>query len=208
MNEISAAPQRGRHKRGHVLPPRAKRTGREAWIEAARSALISGGVAAVRIELLAKTLSLTTGSFYWHYKDRDDLFRELLKDWEITNSTALFRAAADAGDDPRAKMSAIVDVWIEERGYSPAYDAALRDWARISKAAETAVRRVDRKRIALLKQVFIALGYEQRRAFIRARITYFHQLGYYAMRINESREIRRRLKPLYIEALLGEAASD
>ncbi|MEL7090070.1 MAG: TetR family transcriptional regulator, partial [Planctomycetota bacterium] len=36
-------------------------------------ALISGGVEAVRIMRLATALSVTRGSFYWHFEDRDDL---------------------------------------------------------------------------------------------------------------------------------------
>jgi len=34
-------------------------------------------------------------------------------------------------------------------------------------------------------------GYEPDEARIRARVTYYHQVGYYAMRENESKEVRR-----------------
>jgi len=70
-------------------------------------------------------------------------------------------------------------------------------------AAEAAVRRVDDQRIELLKGIFEGFGYDPDHAFIRARITYFHQVGYQAMEIIESREHRTRLRPLYREALVG-----
>jgi AcrR family transcriptional regulator len=185
-----------------IVGPRPKRLAKSAWVVAAREALISRGIASVRIELLAKMLGVTTGSFYWHYQDRESLLNDLLADWTNTNNAPLFEAVANAGRDPRAQMNALVDVWIEEGCYSSAYDAAIRDWARISKAVETSVRRVDDERIVLLQGIFVALGYEKQQAFIRARITYFHQVGYYAMRIKESRYTRKKLKPIYLDALM------
>ena len=58
-------------------------------------------------------------------------------------------------------------------------------------------------RIALLQQVFEANGYKGDAAFIRARVAYFHQVGYYTLGIRESRETRARLLPQYLEVLLG-----
>jgi AcrR family transcriptional regulator len=184
--------------------PRKKATslGREAWIEAARSALIGGGVARVRIEPLAAQLGVTTGSFYWHFKDRNELLARLLQDWETTNSAALFRAI-DSSTDPSTQLNAIADTWLEEARYSPAYDSAIRDWARTAPEVEHTVRRVDDARIALLKGIFQRFGYDDREAFIRARITYFHQVGYYAMRIVESKKKRRQLKSTYLSVLSG-----
>jgi AcrR family transcriptional regulator len=180
----------------------AGRLSRAGWVAAARAALIGGGIAAVKVETIAKALKVTTGSFYWHYRGRQDLLDDLLTDWETTNSAAFFEAAERAGADPRAQMDALVDVWIEERGYSAAYDSAVRDWARTSKGVARAVRRIDQKRIKLLERICAAAGHSGKQAFIRARITYFHQVGYYALDIHESRARRRSLKPLYMDVLL------
>ena len=54
------------------------------------------------------------------------------------------------------------------------------------------------------RAIFLGFGYDPERAFIRARITYFHQVGQYAMGITEDRAIRRRLRPLYREVLVGD----
>ena len=40
-------------------------------------------------------------------------------------------------------------------------------------------------------------------AFVRARTTYFHQVGYYTLGVRESREQRLMLLPLYIGILTG-----
>jgi AcrR family transcriptional regulator len=176
-------------------------------VEAARQALIEGGVARVKVEPLAARLGVTTGSFYHHFRRREDLLDALLAHWERENTEPLIRAVREAGDEPDTQIDALFDAWLAENDYSPSYDSALRDWARTSEAAEAAVRRVDDRRIDLIAGIFRAFGYDADRAFIRARITYFHQVGYYAMRIIEPRAMRDRLRPVYREVLVGNPPS-
>ncbi len=186
---------------------RTPRRDRTDWVEAARLALIEGGVGKVKVEPLAGVLGVTTGSFYHHFKRRQDLLDAVLEHWRSENTAPLFRAVQAAGPDPDAQLDALFDAWIDESDYDPAYDSAVRDWARVSPAAEAAVHAVDDLRIDLLKDIFLGFGYDPERAFIRARITYFHQVGQYAMGIAEDRTIRRRLRPLYREVLVGDPPS-
>ena len=44
------------------------------WLETGLQALSEGGVAALTVEGLAKTLGIAKAGFYWHFKNRDDLF--------------------------------------------------------------------------------------------------------------------------------------
>src|ERR1017187_2761901 len=55
---------------------------RNDWLKAARLALLTGGVEAVRVEKLARNLRVTKGSFYWHFKGREELLDLLLREWE------------------------------------------------------------------------------------------------------------------------------
>lgn len=183
---------------------KAPRRDREDWIEAARRALIEGGVTKVKVEPLAAVLGVTTGSFYHHFRRRQDLLGAVLAHWELENTEPLFKVVREAGNDPDARLDALFEAWLSERDYDPTYDAAVRDWARTDKLAEAAVRRVDDRRIDLLKDIYLGFGYDADRAFIRARVTYFHQVGYYALRIIEPRAVRRAWRPLYREVLLGE----
>src|SRR5450631_1052683 len=70
---------------------RAKRQplGREIWLDTARRALIEEGTAGVEIKKLAKRLGSSRGGFYWFFKDRAHLLKELLAYWE-RSSTVLF----------------------------------------------------------------------------------------------------------------------
>ena len=56
--------------------------GRDDWLQAARLALLKGGVEAVRVERLSRDLHVTKGSFYWHFKHREELLELLLREWE------------------------------------------------------------------------------------------------------------------------------
>lgn len=186
-------------------PPKGRRSplGRDAWLEAARNALIREGIQGVEIGKLARRLKVTRGGFYWFFDSRKQLLDELLADWEHTNNAAFMRfmeGTLASGDE---EFRAVADAWLSEREYSPAWDAAVRDWARTWPKAANAVRRVDDTRIGILKKIFLHMGYADEEAFVRARVAYFHQVGYYALGMKEAREERLRLLPLYLKILTG-----
>jgi AcrR family transcriptional regulator len=184
---------------------RKEALGREAWLAVARAALIREGIGAVQVGKLARRLKATRGGFYWFFSSREQLLDELLEDWQVNNTGAFRAIVQESGRNGMVEFRALVDMWVHERGYSPAWDSAMRDWARISNKVARVVRQADDARVALLQQVFVDMGCEAKAAFVRARITYFHQVGYYALGVRESREQRINLLPLYIRFLTGEA---
>jgi AcrR family transcriptional regulator len=188
-------------RRPRQRDPRA--LGRQDWIDAARHMLIGKGVERVRVDGLARTLRITRGSFYWHFANRQALLDALLEDWRVRNTAPFLAAAVDERRSGEEKFRALVDIWLDERDYDPAYDAAVREWARTSARVANLVRRVDRQRIDLLAKIWLDLGHGPQEAEIRARITYFHQVGYYALGLKESGRVRRRLAPIYTRVLLG-----
>jgi len=181
--------------------------GRPDWILTARQVLIQEGINGVNVLPLSKRLAVTRGGFYWHFRNRADLFDALLADWEANNTAAFERIVNQGGHNGRAEFEAIVDVWVAERDYDPAWDAAMRQWALQSKKVARVVKRVDEHRIALIRQIFLDLGYGDPEALVRARITYFHQVGYYTLGLGESREERLRLLPIYVGTLMGPGAA-
>ncbi len=180
--------------------------GREAWIRAGRAALIREGITGVEINRLARTLRVTRGGFYWFFPSRKRLLDELLKDWEETNTTAFEAVIQDPGHNGIEEFNALVDMWVSERDYSPAWDASIRGWARTSAKVASAVARVDERRIAVLKRIFLDMGCPEIEAFVRARVTYFHQVGYYTLGVEEPPELRRTLLPHYVTVLTGRQA--
>lgn len=178
------------------------RLSREDWISAARRALIAGGVSRVKVLPLAESLGVTTGSFYWHFPDRPALLKALIEHWEESNTRA-FVDVAKSDADPHEQFARIIDIWLREDDFDPTYDSAVRDWARTAPDVEEAVHRVDDIRIEILHRIFVAMGDREPEALVRARITYYHQVGYYAMRVRESPDVRRALRSVYVSLLKG-----
>ena len=69
------------------------RLGREDWIRAALELLVTAGVEGVKIVPLAERLGVTSGSFYWHFKNRRELHDALLEYWEREMTDAAMEAA-------------------------------------------------------------------------------------------------------------------
>jgi AcrR family transcriptional regulator len=182
--------------------------GRTIWLDTARQALIDEGTAGIEINKLAKRLNVSRGGFYWFFKSRAQLLEELLAYWAQT-STALFERVLQAKErNGLRELQALIRLWIDESEYDPKWDGAVRDWARTSRAVLKAVESVDQKRIAILERIFSDLGFRGMDAHIRARVTYYHQVGYYALGIRESRKRRLDLMPYYVRALTGTDIGD
>ena len=62
--------------------PNRQQLDRAAWIKAAFDVLADKGLDGIRVEVLAKRLKVTKGSFYWHFKDRRDLLDAVLETWK------------------------------------------------------------------------------------------------------------------------------
>jgi AcrR family transcriptional regulator len=76
-------------------PARAQLTP-ESWVEAATTVLVDQGIDHVRVDVLAGELGVTRGSFYWHFRDREDLLRRVLQAWSERATEQLTRRLATA----------------------------------------------------------------------------------------------------------------
>ncbi len=176
--------------------------GRRDWIAAARRLLVAEGLEAVKITRLAEALGVTRGSFYWHFTDRADLLDALLALWERQNTRAVVEAAESALDLTSGVL-ALFDVWVDAARFDPALDGAVREWARRAARVRKAVQRADDARVAAIADLFARSGYDAGEAFIRARIIYFTQTGYYALGIAETLMERMRYLEGYFEGFTG-----
>jgi AcrR family transcriptional regulator len=176
---------------------------RDSWVAAARKALEKRGIAEVKIDRLARRFKVTRGSFYFHFSSLKDLHDELLEEWRRINCAPFWKLRETAEIDGYAFFSTIVHVWVDEDPFSPLLDLAVRDWARTSKSLGKEVEEMDDLRISLLERAFLAMGYSPAESIVRARITYFHQIGQYTISFREDPAQRKRYQPLFGKVLLG-----
>lgn len=201
-----------RTKRYRAVPPTMKRAqkngaalangrlSRDAWIAAALDALVHGGVEKVKILPLAETLGVTRGSFYWHFKDRDELLQALLDLWTHKNTHGIVTQANHGRESIVDAILNVFELWVDATRFDPKLDFAVREWARRSDHVHSIVQTADAERVAALARMFQRAGYPSKEAFIRARILYYMQIGYFALDVNEP--LKRRMSYLH-EYLLG-----
>lgn len=183
-------------------PSTSRRLGRDDWIGAARQLLVRTGIDGVKVDRVARQLKVTRGSFYWHFRDVQDLADALLHDWESRNQAEISEVRI-GWSRSRPNLVDVFAIWLEEQSDFLAFDMAIRVWARNSPPVAEAARRVDEAWIALLTEIFVAEGYGELDSFVRARVSYFTQIGYYALAIREELGERLELAPAYYRALVG-----
>lgn len=185
-------------------PDPAARSGqltRDEWISAAREVLIARGIGALGVRALAAKMRVTPGAFYWQFRSLEALHEALRADWADRNTTPFTRAIAAAGPEGLRQYLAWVRVLVLEDEFSPNHDNAMRDWAHHSPHTALVLAGVEAFRIDQLRGVFAAMGFQGHSAEIRARVAYYHQVGYNALRVREPRAQRLRNVPYYAEIL-------
>jgi AcrR family transcriptional regulator len=183
-----------------------RRLTRQDWIAAARKLLLIRGIDEVKVDHLARLMRVTRSSFYSYFENRNDLFEALLADWEARNYFDIARIQACWARSP-PEMAAVIGLWLGEDPTARSFDIALRAWARRAAGAADSIRRVDDAWIGLLRKSFGRDGIAADEALVRARITYFHQIGYWALDLDEERDERVRLAPVYYRVLTGHEAT-
>ncbi|WP_239160582.1 TetR/AcrR family transcriptional regulator [Virgisporangium ochraceum] len=127
------------------------RTPRSRWIEEGLLVLASGGPDAVRVEVLAKRLGVTKGGFYGSFADRDALLEAMLDTWERESTDEVLARVEREGGDPRTRIRRAGALTFSNHRLLP-IDLAVRDWARRDEAVAARLRRVDNRRMGLLRE--------------------------------------------------------
>src|SRR5829696_2935770 len=78
----------------------------EDWVEAARAAMVEGGIDAVAVEPLARRLGVTKGSFYWHFRDRRALLDATLERWQEESTEERISASRRIAD-PKERLTGL-----------------------------------------------------------------------------------------------------
>lgn len=180
-----------------------ERLTRADWINFARKVLVKSGIDDVKVDRLAKRMKVTRGSFYWHFEDRQALLDALLDDWRSRNISEIEQIAARWAAIPPDFLE-VIRIWLGEDPLVPQFDMAIRAWAKKTPAVAKLVHQVDDAWVALLQDFFSRAGLGPDESLVRARVVYFHQIGYYALAIDEDLEVRARLVPFYYEVLTGQ----
>src|SRR5271167_1290411 len=123
------------------------------WIRAAFARLSTEGIESVRIELLARDLGVSKGSFYWHFQDREELLAKMLDRWESDEVA-----------------------WLDDTVVTP--HAASRAWARRDERVAARISGIEKKRSAHVSSVLRDIGFAPEAAESWAEVALLVYLGW------------------------------
>ncbi|MFC4907047.1 TetR/AcrR family transcriptional regulator [Actinomadura gamaensis] len=146
------------------------------WARAALKALADGGLAAVAVEPLARTLGVTKGSFYAHYRNRDELISAALSEWARTHGDEGLAELAGIADPERRLRELLTIVVQAVHPLAPSVHLSLLG-DRNDPRVRDAVGQVNRARLEFLTRTYRELGLPPDRAELRARVAYAAILG-------------------------------
>ena len=175
----------------------------ERWVEAATDVLVDQGIDSVRVDTLARALKVTRGSFYWHFRERDELLRAVLQAWRNHATEQLTRRLESARDDPRDQVRDLISLPFRGRAAVRAarIELAIRAWARRDAMARAFVDEADAARMGYIAQVFSSLGFAIGEARARAFLLYSYELAESQLSTQGS-AAQRQERALLVERLL------
>ncbi len=154
---------------------------RQDWIDQGLKVLANSGVEAVRVEPLAKLMGVTKGSFYWHFKNREDLLDSLLQAWIDQNTDGIMEQVEAAGGNADCKLLNLFELAVQND--DEPVENAIRAWARNESKVAAILDQVDQRRLDYTRDLFLQVGFTPFEAIVRARIAYYAVVGEIALGI-------------------------
>lgn len=158
----------------------------------------------VKILPLAKKLNLSRTSFYWFFKDREELLAALLSRWRDKNTGSILRQSEAYAETLAEAMLNVFDCWLDPSLFDSKFEFAVRSWALQSDDILAEVRKADAVRMEALSRMFVRFGHPENTADVRARTTYLVQIGYISMQAEEDVAVRMKRIADYIAIYTGE----
>ena len=128
------------------------------WLEAGLSSLRQNGISGITVEGLAKSLGIAKAGFYWHFKNRDDLLRQLLDHWTHEVTEVISENAQVLALEPKTRLIRTAEMILDFD--LTRYELAIRRWALVDAKAARSVKAVNKKRMDFVRCAFAELGFE------------------------------------------------
>jgi AcrR family transcriptional regulator len=168
----------------------AGRLSREQWLALALDVLAREGAAKLRIDRLVRDLGVTKGSFYWHFKDRDDFVKSLAAYWADYSTRQVIDMVSQAKGDAKERLSALVQAVFREK--LGRYDLVMRAWATREPGVAKVVMKVDEQRFEFVLSLFYEMGFRGRKLDNRTRLFVCYMAGEHVTFVKESRGKQRK----------------
>jgi AcrR family transcriptional regulator len=159
------------------------------WIDAGLKRLAGDGFTALKADVIARTLKVSRGSFYWHFADIAAFEDAVMQRWRDVMAEAIIRDL-ESVSPARERLPRLLRLVFDADG---ALEIAMRGWAASDPRARAVVRAVDNRRLAYLQRMLRESGVTARHVKPRAQILYWSYLGFVLSAMPVAGEARDRL---------------
>ena len=128
-----------------------ERSTQSTWLDEGFTILKKTGAAGLTIENLTRRLKKSKGSFYHHFKSRDDYSEKLLSFWERKQTFDIIEISRQEKtfDGINTKL-----LELSTKNLDPEIEVAIRAWALRDPQARAFQERIDKQRFDFLRQMF------------------------------------------------------
>nr|BDD45871.1 TetR family transcriptional regulator [Desulfobulbaceae bacterium] len=145
-----------------------KRLGKNQWLAKAIEVLAESGVDEIKVDGLARMLSMSRNGFYYHFRDRSHFLEELLDYWEHEYTRIISGDKTIQLLSPEERFEKVIKM-VQQYQLSK-YDLAIISWAKKDPRAKKAVQRVFAMRLAFVGKIFEELGFTNEELELRTKL--------------------------------------
>ncbi len=139
---------------------------REDWLQHGMKTLAEEGFAALKADLLARSLNVSRGSFYWHFRDLQEFHGALIEDWQSRATQQVIDWIEQTAKADQRLTLLMRRAW----SVNNRTERAVRAWATHSPQIAMRLEAVDKQRIDYIASLLKSTGLTAKQA--RARATF------------------------------------
>lgn len=146
----------------------------EKWASYGLEVLAKQGYGALKADVLAKSLNVTRGSFYWHFKDVADFHDAVIELWRKRTTEDII-SQIEAVEDGAERLPTLLRTAASS---NTVLDKAMRAWALSEPVAKGALYEVELIRIQYLEKLLSAANVPDTLMRPRAQILHWAFVGF------------------------------
>lgn len=144
---------------------------REDWVKAGLNKLAEAGIHEVRIEILARTLNISKGSFYHYFRDRKELLDSMLDHWEDYATKRIIHSI----EQDNTSLEQLLHLSIS---HDKKIEIGIYAWAKHDPIVAYRLVDIEEQRIHCISTLYQRRGMTLPEAIDRARLTYLTYIGW------------------------------
>ncbi len=172
---------------------------KKEWLLTGLEELKTGGIEAVKIERLSKTIGVARAGFYWHFGKKENLLESMLEFWAEEYTFKYLRNPELVQLPAREKLHRIAENVRENKLGN--FEIAVRAWAQSDPRAAATYEKVIATRLNFISQAYSELGFKGMDLEMRSHVYVCYVSWERPMKPDESEKDRRDIVERLLDLL-------